>query len=129
MKITAIRPIFAQGERRTFVFIKVETDQPGLVGWGEATVEGKPRAVAGCVQDMEPMILGFSPLEVEHCWQVLYRGGFWRQGVIGLSRSLGHRPGIVGHQRQGSGQADLRASGRKGAGPCADVHALRRRHT
>ena len=55
MKITAIRPIFAQGERRTFVFIKVETDQQGLVGWGEASVEGKPRAVAGCVQDMEPM--------------------------------------------------------------------------
>ena len=89
MKITAIRPILAQGERRTFVFVKVETDQPGLVGWGEATVEGKPRAVAGCVQDMEPMIQGFSPLEVEHCWQVLYRSGFWRQGVIGLSALSG----------------------------------------
>ena len=45
MKITAVRPIFAQGERRTFVFIKVETDQPGLVGWGEATVKGKPPGV------------------------------------------------------------------------------------
>ena len=89
MKITAIRPIFAQGERRTFVFIKVETDQQGLVGWGEASVEGKPRAVAGCVQDMEPMILGFNPLEVEHCWQVLYRSGFWRQGIIGLSALSG----------------------------------------
>ena len=89
MKITAVRPIFAQGERRTFVFIKVETDQQGLVGWGEASVEGKPRAVAGCVQDMEPMILGFDPLEVELCWQVLYRSGFWRQGIIGLSALSG----------------------------------------
>ena len=35
------------------------------------------------------MILGFSPLEVEHCWQVLYRSGFWRQGVIGLSALSG----------------------------------------
>ena len=89
MKITAIRSIFAQGERRIFVFVKVETDQPGLVGWGEATVEGKPRAVAGCVQDMEPMILGNNPLEVERCWQILYRGGFWRQGIIGLSALSG----------------------------------------
>ena len=89
MKITAIRTVLAQGERRIFVFVKVETDQPGLFGWGEATVEGKPRAVAGCVQDMEPMILGHNPLDVEHCWQILYRGGFWRQGVIGLSALSG----------------------------------------
>ncbi len=89
MKITAIRTILAQGESRIFVFVKVETDQPGLVGWGEATVEGKPRGVAGCVQDMEQMILGNDPLEVERCWQILYRGGFWRQGIIGLSALSG----------------------------------------
>ena len=89
MRITAIKPILAQGERRIFVFVKVETDQAGLVGWGEATVEVKPRAVAGCVQDMEPMVLGCDPLEVEHCWQILYRGGFWRQGIIGLSALSG----------------------------------------
>jgi len=43
MKITAIKPVFAQGENRVFVFVKVETDQPGLIGWGEASLEGKPR--------------------------------------------------------------------------------------
>ena len=89
MKITAIRSILAQGENRIFVFVKVETDQPGLIGWGEASVEGKPRAVAGCIADMEPMILGLNPLEVEHCWQILYRSGFWRQGIIGLSALSG----------------------------------------
>lgn len=89
MKITAIKPVLAQGERRVFVFVKVETDQPGLYGWGEASVEGKPRAVAGCVQDMEPMVLGHDPLEVERCWQILYRSGFWRLGVIGLSALSG----------------------------------------
>ncbi len=89
MKITAIRPIFAQGERRVFVFVKVETDQPGLIGWGEASLEGKPRAVAGCIQDMEPMILGMDPRNVEHCWQILYRSAFWRMGIIGLSAISG----------------------------------------
>ncbi len=85
MKITKITPIMADGGHRVIVFIKVETDQPGLVGWGEATVEGKPRALVGCTQDMAPMILGEDPARIEHCWQKLYRGGFWRQGVIGLS--------------------------------------------
>ncbi len=89
MKITAIKPILADGGHRIFVFVKVETDQPGLIGWGEASLEGKPRAVAGCIQDMEPMILGQDPRRVEHCWQILYRSGFWRLGVIGLSALSG----------------------------------------
>ena len=89
MKITRITPIMADGGHRIIVFVKVETDQPGLIGWGEATLEGKPRAIAGCIQDMEPMILGQDPRRIEHCWQILYRSGFWRMGVIGLSAISG----------------------------------------
>jgi galactonate dehydratase len=89
MKITAIKPILADGGHRIFVFVKIETDEPGLIGWGEASLEGKPRAVAGCIEDMEPMILGQDPRRVEHCWQILYRSGFWRLGVIGLSALSG----------------------------------------
>ena len=85
MKITRITPIMADGGHRIIVFVKVETDQPGLFGWGEATVEGKPRALVGCVEDMAPMILGQDPRRIEHCWQIMYRSGFWRLGVIGLS--------------------------------------------
>jgi galactonate dehydratase len=89
MKITAVTPILADGGHRILIFVRVETDQPGLIGWGEASLEGKPRAVAGCVEDMEPMILGQDPTRVEHCWQILYRAGFWRLGVIGLSALSG----------------------------------------
>jgi galactonate dehydratase len=89
MKITAVKPILADGGHRNLIFVKVETDQPGLIGWGEASLEGKPRAVAGCVEDMEAMILGQDPTRVEHCWQILYRSGFWRLGVIGLSALSG----------------------------------------
>jgi galactonate dehydratase len=89
MKITRITPIMADGGHRIIVFVKVETDQPGLIGWGEATLEGKPRAVVGCIQDMEPMIVGQDPRRIEHCWQILYRSGFWRMGVIGLTAISG----------------------------------------
>ena len=32
MKITRISPIMADGGHRIIVFVKVETDQPGLIG-------------------------------------------------------------------------------------------------
>ena len=89
MKITGVKAILADGGRRIFVFVKVETDQPGLIGWGEASLESKSRAVAGCIADMEPMILGEDPRQIEYLWQILYRGAFWRQGVIGMSAISG----------------------------------------
>ncbi len=89
MKITAIKPILADGGQRVFCFVKVETDVPGLVGWGEASLEAKPRAVAGCIADMEPMVMGEDPRRVEYIWQILYRSAFWRQGVIGMSAISG----------------------------------------
>ncbi|MGH7987110.1 MAG: D-galactonate dehydratase, partial [Candidatus Binataceae bacterium] len=39
MKITAITTTVVNAELRNWVFVKVETDQPGLFGWGEATLE------------------------------------------------------------------------------------------
>lgn len=85
MKIKDIQPIVADGGHRIIVFVKVITDQPGLIGWGEATLEGKPRAIQGCIEDMAPQLIGQDPRRIEHCWQLLYRGAFWRMGVIGLS--------------------------------------------
>lgn len=89
MKITRVSPLLAAGTSRIYIFVKVETDQDGLVGWGEASLEGKPRAVAGCIQDFESMILGEDPLRTEYLWQIMYRSAFWRQGVIGLSAISG----------------------------------------
>ena len=49
MKITGVKTLFADGGHRVLVFVKVETDRPGLVGWGEASLEAKPRAVDGYI--------------------------------------------------------------------------------
>ena len=50
MKITKISTVVVNAEMRNWVFVKVETDQPGLAGWGEATLEWKPRSVVGAVE-------------------------------------------------------------------------------
>jgi galactonate dehydratase len=85
MKITDIRTVVVNAQMRNWIFVKVETDQPGLYGWGEATLEFKTRAVVGCVEDFEPMLLGQDPTRIEHLWQIMYRHSFWRVGVIGMT--------------------------------------------
>jgi galactonate dehydratase len=89
MKITNVRTLVVHAEMRNWVFVKVETDQDGLCGWGEASLEWKTRAVAGAVEDFKPMLIGEDPTRIEHLYQKLYRQSFWRLGVIGMSAISG----------------------------------------
>jgi galactonate dehydratase len=89
MKITDVRTLVVHAGMRNWVFVKVETDQDGLCGWGEASLEWKTRAVAGCVEDFKPMLIGEDPTRIEHLYQKLYRQSFWRLGVIGMSAISG----------------------------------------
>ncbi|MCL6512398.1 MAG: galactonate dehydratase [Anaerolineae bacterium] len=89
MKITAIKTCVVNAEMRNWVFVKVETDQPGLYGWGEASLEWKTRAVVGAIEDFAPMLIGEDPRRIEFLYQKMYRQSFWRVGVIGLSAISG----------------------------------------
>jgi len=89
MKITTVRTIVVNAQMRNWVFVKVETDQAGLWGWGEASLEWKTRAVAGAVEDFAPMLIGEDPARIEHLYQKMYRQSFWRMGVIGMSAISG----------------------------------------
>jgi galactonate dehydratase len=89
MKITDIKMFVVHAVMRNWVFVKVETDQPGLHGWGEATMEWKTRAVTGCVEDFKPMLLGQDPTRIEFLWQIMYRHSFWRLGPIGTTAMSG----------------------------------------
>ena len=89
MKITALKTVVVNAEMRNWVFVKIETDQPGLYGWGEASLEWKTRAVVGAVEDYKTMLIGEDPLRIEHLWQMLYKHSFWRVGAIGMSAISG----------------------------------------
>ena len=52
MKITAIETHVCHARMRNWIFVKVLTDQPGLYGWGEATLEWHTRAVVGAIEDI-----------------------------------------------------------------------------
>lgn len=85
MKIVDIRTIVVNAVMRNWIFVRVETDVPGLHGWGEATMEWKTRAVVGCIDDLKPMLIGRDPRRIEFLWQILYRHSYFRLGVIGMT--------------------------------------------
>jgi galactonate dehydratase len=89
LKIVDIKTVVVNARMRNWVFVKVETDTPGLDGWGEASLEWKTRAVAAAVDDLKPFIVGDDPTRIEHLYQKLYRQPFFRPGVVGLSAISG----------------------------------------
>jgi galactonate dehydratase len=82
MKITAIRSLVCNARMRNWVFVKVETDQPGLIGWGEATLEWHTRAVVGALEDLAVLLVGQDPRRIEHLWQMMFRQHFWHSSGI-----------------------------------------------
>ncbi len=68
---------------RNWIFVKINTDQPGLWGWGEATLEWHTRAVVGAIEDISTLLVGEDPRRIEHLWQMMYRQHFWHgNGIV-----------------------------------------------
>ena len=85
MKIDTIE-CFAVPPR--WLFVRVETDD-GLVGWGEASLEGHGEAVQGAFFSLRDRFIGQDPARIEDIWQVAYRGGFYRGGPVLMSAMSG----------------------------------------
>src|SRR5687768_5462988 len=83
MKIKKIQTLVCHARMRNWVFVKIVTDQPGLVGWGEATLEWHTRAVVGAIEDLAQLVVGEDPTRPEHLWQMMYRQHFWHgHGIV-----------------------------------------------
>jgi len=89
MKIIDISTVVVNARMRNWIFVKVQTDVPGLHGWGEATMEWKTRAIVGCVEDLKPMLIGRDPTRIDFLWQILYRHSYFRLGAIGMTAISG----------------------------------------
>jgi galactonate dehydratase len=83
MKITKIETLVCHARMRNWIFVKVLTDQPGLHGWGEATLEWHTRGVVGAIEDISQLVIGEDPTRIEHLWQMMYRQHFWHgNGIV-----------------------------------------------
>ena len=71
-----------------WLFVRVEATG-GLVGWGEASLEGYAEAVDGAFAALRDRFVGADPRNIEDIWQVAYRGGFYRGGAVLMSAIAG----------------------------------------
>jgi mannonate dehydratase len=81
MKITSAK-VIVTCPGRNFVTLKIETDD-GLTGLGDATLNGREKAVAAYLEEhVIPVLIGRDPQRIEDIWQYLYRGAYWRRGPV-----------------------------------------------
>jgi galactonate dehydratase len=82
MKITAVKTFIVDGGFRPWTFVKIETSDPGLVGWGDCTDWGSPGPVAATVQRYSEWVIGRDPMQAEAIWWDLYTASMRHVGGI-----------------------------------------------
>ena len=112
VRITSVSTLVVNARLRNWVFVRVETDQPGLIGWGEASLEWKTRAVVGRRGGPGAARRGRGPAAhraplAGHVPPAVLPGRRDRH-----ERPVRHRPGTPRHQGQGPRGAALPAAGR-----------------
>ena len=68
--------------------VRITTDN-GLVGWGETTLEGKPKSTWAAVEELADYLISKDPLTIEHHWQHIYHSAFFRGGNVLMSALAG----------------------------------------
>lgn len=89
IRITRVSTLVVNAEMRNWIFVKVETDQPGLYGWGEASLNWKTRAVCGTVEDLAPLVMGQDARDIEQIVRILNKHSYYRLGIIGATAISG----------------------------------------
>lgn len=64
-----------------FIYVKIHTED-GLYGIGEASLSGRRAAVVGALEQIAPLLIGRDATRIEHIWQDIFRGTFWRGGPV-----------------------------------------------
>lgn len=114
-----------------WLFVRVETES-GIVGWGEATCEGRSETVRTAIEQLSELIVGRDALRIEDHWQLMTKGSFYRGGPIlssavsGIDQALwdiaGKRYGAPVHQLLGGPVRDrIRVYGWVGGDEPAEV--------
>ena len=84
MKIQEAK-VFVCCPGRNFVTLKLTTDD-GIVGLGDATLNGREKAVVSYLEDhCLPALIGRDPRNIEDIWHYFYRGAYWRRGPVTMA--------------------------------------------
>ena len=83
IRIRDIKTILTAPNRIRLVVVKVETSEPGLVGWGCATFTQRALVVRTAIDEfLRPFLIGRNVDEIEDIWQSSYVSSYWRNGPV-----------------------------------------------
>jgi mannonate dehydratase len=93
LKITRVKTLVTnppQSRNENFVLVKIETNEPGLYGWGDATCTGSELGVAKFLDEhLAPAMIGRDPMQIENLWKTLYHLPYYRSGSVHMSALSG----------------------------------------
>lgn len=93
MKITKVETLHCDAGWRPWSFVKIQTDE-GITGYGECSNPRSPHGVAGCVRDLEGLLLGQDPRPAEKLYWDMYQdtrqshGGISARAIAGVDAAL-----------------------------------------
>jgi mannonate dehydratase len=83
IRIRDITTILTAPNRIRLLVVKVETTEPGLIGWGCATFTQRALVVQTAVNEyLRPFLIGRNVDEIEDVWQSSYMSSYWRNGPV-----------------------------------------------
>jgi galactonate dehydratase len=94
LKVTDIKTFVVDGGFRPWTFVKIETSDPGVVGWGDCTDWGAPGPITAMVERLSEFVVGRDPMQVEAIWWDLHNAsmrhiaGIASKGMSGIDSAL-----------------------------------------
>jgi galactonate dehydratase len=93
MKVARVATYAVDSGHSGWLFVKVESDDATLHGWGEASLPFKIKSVRAEVEGLADVIIGEDAFRTEHLWQLMYRqhsrGGLVTSSAIaGIDQAL-----------------------------------------
>ncbi len=83
VKIKKVKAIVTCPHGIELILVKVETDQPGLTGYGCATFRQRAHAVVAAIDEyLDDFCRDRSVENIEDIWQTTYVSSYWRNGPV-----------------------------------------------
>jgi L-alanine-DL-glutamate epimerase-like enolase superfamily enzyme len=94
LRVTRVQTFIVDGGFRPWTFVKIETSDDGIVGWGDCTDWGAPGPVAATVERLAEFVVGQDPMQAERIWwelhtaSVRHTGGIAWKAMAGIDSAL-----------------------------------------
>ena len=82
-KVSAIQTNPLGGGNSNLIVVRIDTNQPGLYGYGCATYTQRHKAVVTAIEEyMDQLLVGRDALNINDAWSVMMNSSYWRNGPV-----------------------------------------------